>query len=271
MPTALPLPWDVTTWGLAHAGPAALAFARAAGLAWTAPALATPGLGARPRLLLAALLGAVLAPAVTAGAITPAPDLATIGPAAAAVAGEVLVGAALGWSAALVVAGARQAGELVGAQAGLAPAALFDAEAGDEMTALGHLYGLVALGVFLALDGPLVLVRALVESYRAVPPGGAFAAGSGFLEHPFAQVGQALALALRAAAPAALALALANVALGLLGRAAPGLLVMTAAAPVRAGLGLAAVLLGLAALAAALAAAWSAWPGGIGIGTEMGG
>src|SRR5205823_4880255 len=83
--------------------------------------------------------------------------------------------AALGLSAALVVAGARQAGELVGAQAGFAPAALFDPEAGDEMTALGHLYGLVALGVFLALDGPLALVRALVESYRVIPPGGAFA------------------------------------------------------------------------------------------------
>ena len=50
---------------------------------------------------------------------------------------EVLVGAALGWSAALIVAGARQAGEVVGRQAGLSAAALFDPEAGDELTPAG--------------------------------------------------------------------------------------------------------------------------------------
>ena len=61
---------------------------------------------------------------------------------------EVLVGAGIGWSASLVIAGARQAGEIVGAQAGLSAAALFDPEAGEDLTALGHLYGLVALGVF---------------------------------------------------------------------------------------------------------------------------
>ena len=82
------------------------------------------------------------------------------------------MGGLLGWSAALIVAAARQAGDLVAAQAGLSAAALFDPETGDELTALGHLYGLIALAVFLALDGPLVLVGALIESYRAVPAGG---------------------------------------------------------------------------------------------------
>ena len=62
---------------------------------------------------------------------------------------------------------------MVGCQAGLSPAALFDPEAGDGMTPLGHLYGLVALGVFLALDGPTQLVVALAESYRWIPAGGA--------------------------------------------------------------------------------------------------
>lgn len=261
------LPPDETAWVVAHAAAGALALARAAGLAWSAPVLAAPGLGARPRLLLAALLAAVLAPtaggAAAAGLTWPAVGLACLG--------EAVVGAALGWSAALVVAGARQAGELVGWQAGFAPAALFDPESGDEMTALGHLYGLVALGVFLALDGPLALVRALVESYRVVPAGELFAAGSageGLSALAFARVGQALALALRAAAPAALALALAGVALGLLGRAAPSLQLVTLAVPVRAALGLLLVLLSLATLAATFAAAWSAWPGGMGPGVH---
>ncbi len=50
---------------------------------------------------------------------------------------EVLTGGVLGWSAALIVAGARLAGELVAAQAGLSTATLLDPETGEEMTVLG--------------------------------------------------------------------------------------------------------------------------------------
>ncbi len=159
------------------------------------------------------------------------------------------------------MAGARQAGEVVGAQAGLSAAALFDPEAGDDLTPLGHLYGLIALAIFLALDGPLVAVRALVESYRVVPAGGAVlsAEAAGLA---FGQVGRALELAVRAAAPTAVALALAGVALGLLGRASPSLQLAALALPVRAVLGLAVVGLGMITLAATLAAAWGGWPGG---------
>jgi flagellar biosynthesis protein FliR len=258
------MPSDLIPWIVSHAGVAALAFARAAGLAWAGPGLSTPGLGVRIRLLLALLLGVMIAPAVAGGAETVVSG-GSWWNLVAAILGEAVVGACLGWSAALVVAGARQAGEIVGIQAGFAPAALFDSDAGDEMTALGHLYGLVALGIFLALDGPVVLVRALVESCRLVPLGSALAALSeNTAALAFGRVGQALALALRAAAPAAVALALAGVALGLLGRAAPSLQILALAVPVRAGLGLVLVLLGLAALVAALSAAWTSWPGGMG-------
>src|SRR5262249_53451356 len=148
---------------------------------------------------------------------------------------------------ALVVAAARQAGELVGLQAGLAPAALIDPEVSDELTPLGHLYGLVALGGFLALDGPLKLVGALVESYAIVPAGGVgltgdLGLGQTAVEEAFARVAWALALVVRAAAPAALALVLAGLALGLVGRAAPGVGFLAGAFPVRSVLGLLAVL-----------------------------
>lgn len=242
---------SLTAWIVAHAGTAALAFARGAGLAWTAPGLSTPGLGVRFRILLALLLGVMLAPVVPEG----------VGLPWTAYLGEALVGAALGWSAALVVAGARQAGELVGAQGGFSAAALFDPEVTEEMTAMGHLYGLVAVAVFVALDGPLTLVRALVESYRVIPPGG-LVLTEDMAGLVFGRVGQALSLSLRAAAPAALALALAGVAMGLLGRAAPSLQLVALAMPVRAGLGLVLVLVGLTALTATFAEAWTLWPGG---------
>ena len=60
-------------------------------------------------------LGAVLVPVVEPriGAVPPGPRLAWLALT------ELLVGGPLGWSAALIVAGARQAGDLVAAQAGL--------------------------------------------------------------------------------------------------------------------------------------------------------
>jgi len=230
---------------------ALLVFARVLGLGATAPALATPGLEPRFRLLLAIALAAVVAPAVAPTVVAPTGAAAIM----TAGLGEVLVGAAIGWAAGLVIAGARQAGEVVGAQAGLSAAALFDPEAGDELTPLGHLYGLVALGVFLAMDGPLTLVGALVESYEAMPAGGppfsAETAGAAF-----ARVGRALALTVRAAAPPAIAMTLAGVALGLIGRAAPSLPTATMALPVRYALGLLLAILGAVALAGTIAAAW---------------
>ena len=84
---------------------------------------------------------------------------------------------------------------MIAAPAGLSTAALFDPETGEETTVLGRLYGWMALAVFLALDGPLILVASLVESYQAIPAGGIKIAEA-TLELAFAQVGRALAVSL---------------------------------------------------------------------------
>jgi flagellar biosynthetic protein FliR len=235
--------------------PTILVLARTLGLVATAPTLAAPGLEPRFRLLLAVALAVLIAPVVG-----PSMAMQTNASAIAlACLGEAVVGAALGWAAGLVIAGARQAGEVVGAQAGLSTAALFDPDAGDGVTPMGHLYGLIALGVFLALDGPLMLVRALVESYEVMPAGG-LGMSREMADVAFGHVGRALALAVRASAPVAIALTLAGVALGLVARAAPSLPMATMALPVRYALGLVLAVLGAAALAGTLAAAWRAWP-----------
>jgi flagellar biosynthesis protein FliR len=156
---------------------------------------------------------------------------------------------------ALVLAGARQAGELVGAQAGFSAASLYDPEIETEMTPLGHLYGLIALGTFLALDGPMRLVGSLIESYRAMPPGSLSlkVENVGFA---FGRITWALSLALGAAAPAAVALVAASLMLGVVNRWTPSLQLGSLALPARSIMGLLLVLLGLAALASTFASAW---------------
>ena len=211
--------------------------------ALTAPALAIPELDWRLRLMLAVLLSTILIPVVEPLIVPPA-DLATAGWGLVL---EVLMGGILGWSAALVIAGARLAGELVAAQAGLSTASLFDPDTGEETTVLGRLYGWIALAVFLALDGPLILIGALIESYRAVPAGRLLISQE-TADLAFGQVGRALELSLRVAAPPALALTLAGIVLGWLSRAAPSLPFVALALPIRTVLGVLLIMLSLATL-----------------------
>ncbi len=244
-------------WIAAHAPVWLLVLARVGGVCMTAPWTVVPGVDWHLRILLSLMLGGVLIPvlepmigSVPAG--TPFAWLALM---------ELLAGGLLGLSAGLIVAAARQAGDLVAAQAGLSASALFDPETGDELTPLGHLYGLIALAVFLSLEGPLVLVGVLVESYRAIPAGG-LGLNEGTVAQVFAQVGGALALSLRAAAPVAIALVVAGIVLGWIGRLAPAVPFLALSLPVRSMLGIVLILLGLATLAATLSQAWTSWPWG---------
>lgn len=229
----------------------ALVLARVLGLCLTAPGLAVPGLSWRFRLGLAGVLGAVLAPSVSGRVAAPAgwAEAAWMG------LGEILTGAVLGMAAGLIVAGARAAGQLVSAQAGLSAATLFDPESGEELTPLGRLYAWVALIAFLALDGPLALVAALADSYGIIPAG-QFPLAPHTATNAMGQVGRALELALRAAAPPAVALIMAGIAMAWLSRTASTLPLFALALPIRVVLGIVLVLLGIAALATTFAGAW---------------
>lgn len=251
-------PWPpVETLLAAWAGPLSLVLARVVGLMATAPAWSAPALGWRIRLGLTLLLTAIVAPAVLPVFPSPTPARGTA--LAVALAGEAGVGAALGLAFGLVIAGARQAGELIGVQAGLATATVLDPEAGDGLTATGHLYALLALAAFLTLDGPLVLVSSLIQSYQAFPLG-EVVVGLETVEALFARVGWALGLSLRAAAPVGVAVLAAGLGLGLLSRVGGALQLASLTWPVRS---LIAVVLVLATLGASVELLRGAWTVGL--------
>lgn len=156
---------ETWAWVLSHAAVWGLVLARVLGLCWSAPALAVPELDWRFRLGLAFALGLVLIPVVEPAIVPPVGWSNTV----QAELLEVLTGAVIGWSAALIVAGARLAGDMVAAQAGLSTAMLLDPETGEETTPLGRFYGWIALAAFLALDGPLILVRASWKVIKRFP------------------------------------------------------------------------------------------------------
>ncbi len=239
---------DLQLW-LPTLASALLLIARVLGLCATAPGWSSPGLSWPLRVVGALWMATAVWPLVGPTLIVPHGEMLGW-----MVLGELIAGATLGLTAGLIIAGARQAGEVVGMQTGLSPAALFDPEIGDELTPMGHLYGLIALAAFLSLDGPLALVRGLADSYQTWPPGGLGSAEAVY--EAFSRVAQSLALAVRAASPAALALTLAGIAIGLLGRAAPSLPLVALSMPIRFGVGLVIILASVGTLVATLTSAW---------------
>jgi flagellar biosynthesis protein FliR len=255
------VPWESGeldwTWLPDHASVCGLVLARILGLCLTAPGLAIPELDWRFRVVLVAALGVIVIPVVGPSIVAPVgwQSLAT------ALFLELLAGAVLGYLAATIVAGARMAGELVAAQAGLSTSTLLDPETGEEIGPLGRLYGWIAVVAFLGLGGPLILVKVLAESYESLPAGGLLVSAD-TARLAFAQLGHALELALVAAAPVALALALAGIIMGWLSRAASSLPFVALALPIRTLIGVVLILLSLTTLYATLSRSWQVYPWG---------
>ena len=263
----------IDTMNLAEFAPALIGLARLFGMVTLAPGWSAVGLGWRSRLVIALVLAPVVLPFAWSDparlVLEPPRDaLAWLG----ALGTELLVGVLIGLGAVLVVAAARQAGDLVALLAGLTPqgAGMGDSEVGageggvsDSTTPLGQLHGLLALCVFAVLDGPLALVSAVARSYDVVPLGGGKAPGGAYASISLVTVqwlgerlGLALELVLQVAAPPALAITLAGLAIGFLHRAAPSLSILPLTLPARFGLGMAALVMSLVMVVNLLAAAW---------------
>lgn len=241
---------------LPRVGVWALILLRMQGLAWTAPCWTAPGLDWRFRGSLGLLVGAVLIPVVEPRSNWP------MSPSAVgwSMLTELLVGCLLGWSAALVIAGARQAGELVASQAGLSVVSWFDPDSGESLTPIGHLYALLASVAFLALDGPLVLVRAMIESFQEMPAGRALPIEE-LSTQLFGRVARGLEISIQAAAPAAVSIALVGLVMAWLARAAPASPFAALSLPIRSMVGILLTALGMAALVATFVAVWQSFPG----------
>ena len=88
---------------------------------------------------------------------------------------QVLIGVVIGFAMQLTMAAMGLAGEFVGLQMGFGFASLFDVQSGFQVPVIGNFFNLVALLLFVALNGHLVLLGVLVKSFAVVP----IAAGSG--------------------------------------------------------------------------------------------
>ena len=184
------------------------------------------------RVGLAVFLGIVLAPVVP----LPATETSLL----LTVARELAVGVALAMAVSVVVAAAELAGYLAGFQAGFSIAAAIDPQSGVRNNIVATLYGMLALFTFFLIDGHHMVLRALVESYTALPIGSG-AVGSSLVGAVIAALGLVFRIGLQLAAPVIVALLVVELALGLIARSAPAMNLMVIGFPVRGVAGLAAL------------------------------
>lgn len=185
--------------------------------AWlvVAPPFNTRMIPAPAKIGLAVALALPVAPRIAANA--PAPETAPLVTAAAL---QVAIGLTLGFVALLLFSAVQAAGSLIDLFGGFTLATAYDPLSNAQTSMFGRIYSLLAVTLLFATNGHLLLFRAFLSSFDAVPLGTMPA-----LHELSRLLTTDLTLfflsALQIAAPLLAALFLAEVALGLLTRAAP--------------------------------------------------
>jgi flagellar biosynthetic protein FliR len=153
---------------------------------------------------------------------------------------EMIIGFAMGFGAAVLIAAMETAGDLASTAIGLSGASLLDPLNGSSSSLLAQLGQMFGVTVLLAVNGHIVMLDALAESSRALPVGGGINLHDG-LYALLSQGTTLFLLGLRFAAPVIAASMIGNVALAVLSRVAPSLNVLNIAFPLQIAFGLLAV------------------------------
>jgi flagellar biosynthetic protein FliR len=215
-------------------------FLRALALFSALPVLGTRNVPVRVRVGLAGLI------ALAAQASLPpvAPVALDSAVAFALVAQQVVVGLALGFAVRVVFAAVEFAGEIVGLQMGLNFAGFFDPLSASAATATSRFFGTTVAWLFIVVNGHLLVVAALAQSFTAFPVGPepfAFLAAT----QPHRWGLEIFRTGLWIALPLVAMLLFVNLVLGAISRVAAQINVFAIGFPVTLGVGLVGILLTL--------------------------
>ena len=150
---------------------------------------------------------------------------------------QLLIGLSMGFAVRVVFAALEFAGELIGLQMGLNFAGFFDPSTGSQGTSTSRFLGSMVAFLFVAINGHLMLINSLVESFQAFPVG----------EEPFRflriaqpQVwgAEIFRMGLWIALPLVTMLMFVNLVLGIISRVAPQLNVFSVGFPLTVSIGL---------------------------------
>lgn len=140
-------------------------FFRILGLLGTAPLFGESSIPVRVKVGFAAVLTVAIAPA-----LGPMPNVPTGSYAGLWLAvQQVLIGIALGLTMRIVFAAVQTAGEFIGLQMGLSFASFFDPATGANTAVLARIMNIVAMLVFMALNGHLLMLAGFIRTFEILP------------------------------------------------------------------------------------------------------
>jgi flagellar biosynthetic protein FliR len=194
-----------------------LILVRITALMTTAPFWSSRTIPAQIRVFLSMLLSLILLPIISAEINIDALGVLSY---FLLVAGETLIGVVLGIVATLLFHSVQVAGQIVDTQMGFGMVNVIDPQSGAQVPLVGNFYYLIAMILFLFMDGHHYLLQAIMNSFLWVPLGkGAFTQSIWWdLGGLFTQI---LAFSLRLALPVAGVLFILDLALGIIARSVP--------------------------------------------------
>jgi flagellar biosynthetic protein FliR len=207
-------------------------FLRILGLFIAEPILGNSNVPPTVKVGLAVLISLVLAPLL--------PAMPHVDPASAAGVligvSQLLIGLAMGFAIRIAQTAIEAAGQLVGLQMGLGFAVFFDPQTSAQTAVVGQYLGMFAILAFLSMEGHALVLTALAESFTELPISTQPLAPAGF-RLLVEWGGEIFRTGLIIALPVVAALLIANIAVGIMTRAAPQLNIFAVGFPVTLAVG----------------------------------
>jgi flagellar biosynthetic protein FliR len=193
-----------------------------------APILGSPNVVTEAKVAIALTLAFVVAPTVgfTAGLM----PMGLFSIAWLAV-GEMIMGLALAFMLRMILETANLAGEYLSFQMGMTMVNLMDPQTGAQVPVVSRLVYIVFTLLFLFANGHLVVLKALVESFRVAPPGLMILWEPLTFSEIMLGIGRMYVLAVKIAAPVVGLLFCCKVSFGIVAKAVPQMQVLFVGMP----------------------------------------
>jgi len=217
---------------------------RILGLISTAPVFGHNSVPITSKIGLAVILAIIVGPNL--------PNIPAVNPASLAgiliLAQQLIIGLAMGFAMQIIFMAVDMAGTIAGMTMGLGFASFFDPQTQGQTVAISRFMTMLATLVFLSINGHLIMIEGLVESFSTLP-----ISVSALNSHGFLQManwgGTIFSAGVQLSMPMVAALLITNIALGILTRSAPQLNLFGIGFPITLGMGFVVLALALPYLA----------------------
>lgn len=206
---------------------------RIGGMVMTAPIFSSNFISVRIRLMITLAITLVVVPTIN----TPIPAVAPLSAAGFLLIGEqIMIGICMGFMLQLLINAFIVAGQIIAMQMGLGFASMVDPQNGTTVPVISQFYLIFITLMFLSINGHLVLIQVMAESFMTLPVGAGGIAVESFRDMA-SLASWMYAAGVIIALPAIGSLMMVNLAFGILSRAAPQISPFSIGFPLTIGLG----------------------------------